>query len=40
MFFWNLMPQEIPLMENFIKTKVREITGIFFKDYDGYIPRK
>lgn len=40
MFFWNLLPQEIPVMENYIKTKVREITGIFFKEHEGYIPRK
>jgi len=32
--------QDNPIMENFIKSKIREITGIFFKSYDGYIPRK
>ncbi len=35
-----MLPQEMPTMENFIKTKIREITGIFFKDLEGYIPRK
>jgi hypothetical protein len=40
MFFSDMMSQEIPIMENFIKSKIREITGIFFKGYEGYIPRK
>lgn len=40
MFFANLLPLEIPIMENFIKTKVEETIGILFKENDsGLIPK-
>jgi Ca2+-binding EF-hand superfamily protein len=40
MFFNNLLPNEIPIMEAFVKIKVREITGIFFKENEnGLIPK-
>ena len=32
--------QETTIMENYIKAKVNEITLLFFKDFEGYIPRK
>ena len=39
MFFNKLLPYEIPVMETFIKYKVRQIVSIIFKEYNGYIPR-
>ena len=39
MFFTKLLPYEIPIMETFIKYKVRQIVSIIFKEYNGYIPR-
>ena len=39
MFFNKLLPYEIPVMETFIKFKVREIVSTIFKEYNGYIPR-
>jgi hypothetical protein len=39
MFFSNLMPLEIPIMENYIRYKVKEIAGVFFKDSEGFIPK-
>ena len=39
MFFNKLLPYEIPVMETFIKYKVRQIVSIIFKELDGYIPR-
>lgn len=39
MFFNKLLPHEIPIMETFIKYKVRQIVSIIYKDYNGYIPR-
>jgi Ca2+-binding EF-hand superfamily protein len=40
MFFSNLLPLETPIMEAFIKVKVREIAGIFFKENEnGFIPK-
>ena len=39
MFFNKLLPYEIPIMETFIKYKVRQIVSIIFKEYNGYIPR-
>jgi Ca2+-binding EF-hand superfamily protein len=39
MFFNKLLPYEIPVMETFIKYKVRHIVSIIFKEYNGYIPR-
>ena len=39
MFFNKLLPYEIPVMETFIKCKVRQIVSIIFKEYNGYIPR-
>ena len=39
MFFNKLWPYEIPVMETFIKYKVRQIVSIIFKEYNGYIPR-
>lgn len=39
MFFNKLLPYEIPVMETFIRYKVRQIVSIIFKDYNGYIPR-
>ncbi len=39
MFFQNLLPNDIPVMETFIKYKVRQIVSIIFKEYNGYIPR-
>ena len=39
MFFNKLLPYEIPVMEEFIKYKVRQIVSIIFKEYNGYIPR-
>lgn len=32
--------QETTIMENYIKAKVADITLLFFKDFEGYIPRK
>ena len=40
MFFNKLLPYEIPVMETFIKYKVRQIVSIIFKDSNGCIPRK
>jgi hypothetical protein len=43
MFFTNatlLNTQETTIMENYIKAKVTDITLLFFKDFEGYIPRK
>ncbi len=41
MFFpKTMLPQETPIMENFIKSKLRDITALFFRDFEGYIPRK
>lgn len=40
MFFSNLLPLEVPIMEGFMKSKVREIASIFFKDLEGNIPKK
>ena len=39
MFFNKLLPYEIPVMETFIRYKVRQIVSIIFKEYNGYIPR-
>ena len=39
MFFNKLLPFEIPVMETFIRYKVRQIVSIIFKEYNGYIPR-
>ena len=39
MFFNQLLPYEIPIMENFIKYKTRQIVSIIFKEFHGYIPR-
>lgn len=39
MFFNKLLPYEIPVMETFIKYKVRQIVSIIFKEHNGYIPR-
>ena len=39
MFFNKLLPYEIPVMETFIRFKVRQIVSIIFKEYNGYIPR-
>ena len=39
MFFNKLLPYEIPIMETFIKFKVRQIVSIIFKEFNGYIPR-
>ena len=39
MFFQNLLPNDIPVMETFIKYKVRQIVSIIYKEYNGYIPR-
>ncbi len=40
MFFESLLPQEIVIMEAFIKSKVREISGIFYKESEnGLIPK-
>ena len=39
MFFNKLLPYEIPVMETFIKYKVRQIVSIIFKEFNGYIPR-
>ena len=39
MFFNKLLPYEIPIMETFIKYKVRQIVSIIFKEFNGYIPR-
>ena len=39
MFFQNLLPNDIPVMETFIKYKVHQIVSIIYKDYNGYIPR-
>ena len=39
MFFNKLLPYEIPVMETFIKYKVRQIVSTIFKEYNGYIPR-
>ena len=39
MFFNKLLPYEIPIMETFIRYKVRQIVSIIFKEYNGYIPR-
>ena len=39
MFFNKLLPYEIPVMETFIRYKVRQIVSILFKEYNGYIPR-
>ena len=39
MFFDELLPYEIPIMETFIKYKVRQIVSIIYKEYNGYIPR-
>jgi Ca2+-binding EF-hand superfamily protein len=39
MFFNKLLPYEIPIMETFIKYKVRQIVSIIFKECNGYIPR-
>jgi Ca2+-binding EF-hand superfamily protein len=38
MFFANLLPLEIPKMENFIKAKIKEISQIFSKDPE-HIPK-
>ena len=39
MFFNKLLPYEIPVMETFIKYKVRQIVSIIFKEFNGYIQR-
>ena len=39
MFFNKLLPYEIPVMETFIRYKVRQIVSIIFKEFNGYIPR-
>lgn len=40
MFFANLLPLDIPIMESFIKTKVQEIAGIVYKENTaGMIPK-
>ena len=39
MFFNKLLPYEIPIMETFIRYKVRQIVSIIFKEYNGFIPR-
>ena len=40
MFFSNLLPLEVSIMEAFIKIKVREITSIFFKENEnGLVPK-
>jgi Ca2+-binding EF-hand superfamily protein len=39
MLFDKLLPYEIPIMETFIKYKVRQIVSITLKEYNGYIPR-
>ena len=39
MFFNKLLPYEIPVMETFIRYKVRQIVSIIFKKINGYIPR-
>ena len=39
MFFNKLLPYEIPVLETFIRYKVRQIVSIIFKEYNGYIPR-
>ena len=39
MFFNKLLPYEIPVMETFIRYKVRQIVSIIFKEYNGYIHR-
>ena len=39
MFYQGLLPYEIPIMDHFIKHKVRNIRNIVYKDYNGYIPR-
>ena len=39
MFFNHLLPYEIPIMETFIRFKVRQIVSLTFKHYNGYIPR-
>ena len=39
MFFNKLLPYEIPIMETFIKYKVRQIVSTIFKECNGYIPR-
>ena len=39
MFFNKLLPYEIPIMETFIRYKVRQIVSIIFKEFNGYIPR-
>lgn len=39
MFFNKLLPNEIPVMETFIKYKVRQIVSIIYKEYNGYIPK-
>jgi Ca2+-binding EF-hand superfamily protein len=38
MFFANLLPLEIPIMENFIKAKIKEMSQIFSKDSE-HIPK-
>ena len=39
MLFDKLLPYEVPIMETFIKYKVRQIVSITLKEYNGYIPR-
>ena len=39
MFFNKLLPYEIPVMETFIRYKVRQIVSIIFKEFNGFIPR-
>lgn len=39
MFYNSLLPYEIPIMDTFIKFKVRTMVSIIYKDCNGYIPR-
>ena len=39
MFFDELLPYEILIMETFLKYKVRQIVSIIYKEYNRYIPR-